>query len=72
MDEALVKQLKQRVEAELRQREVAFVEFWLTELKKIQAKRHRDLASLQTDFKGMLDRLETRLRSLKGSRDLYV
>jgi hypothetical protein len=72
MDEALVKQLKQKVEAELRQRELAFLEFWLQELKKIDAKRHRDLAALQTDVKGMIGRMETRIRSLKGGRDLYV
>ena len=72
MDEALVKQLKQKVEAELRQRELAFLEFWLQELKKIDAKRHRDLAALQTDFKAMIGRMEIRIRSLKGGRDLYV
>ncbi len=72
MDEALVKQLKQKVEEELRQRELAFVEFWLQELKKIDAKRHRDLAALQTDLKAMIGRMETRIRSLKGGRDLYV
>lgn len=72
MDEALVKQLKQKVEAELRQRELTFLEFWLQELKKIDAKRHRDLAALQTDLKAMLGRMETRIRSLKGGRDLYV
>jgi len=72
MDEALVKQLKQKVEAELRQRELAFLEFWLQELKKIDAKRHRDLAALQTDLKAMIGRMETRIRSLKGGRDLYV
>ncbi len=72
MDEALVKQLKQRVEEELRQRELAFLEFWLKELKNIDAKRHRDLAGLQTDLKGMIGRMETRIRSLKGGRDLYV
>ncbi len=72
MDEALVKQLKKKVEAELCQRELAFVEFWLQELKKIDAKRHRDLAALQTDLKAMIGRMETRIRSLKGGRDLYV
>ena len=72
MDEALVKQLKQRVEEELRQRELAFLEFWLKELKNIDARRHRDLAGLQTDLKGMIGRMETRIRSLKGGRDLYV
>ena len=67
MDEALIKQLKARVEEELRQRELALVEFWLQELKNIAAKRHQELAGLQADLKGFISRLETRLRTLKGS-----
>jgi hypothetical protein len=67
MDEALIRQLKNRVEEELRQRELALVEFWLTELKTIMAKRHKELAALQSDMKNFLNRMETRLRTLKGS-----
>lgn len=66
MDPALVKQLKQKVEEELRQREKALLEFWLEELKKIEARRHRDLAGLQTDLRGLISRMETRLSRLKG------
>ncbi len=66
MDEALVKQLKQRVEEELRQREMGFLEYWLEELKKIEAKRHKELAALQSDLRGLIGRMETRRRSLKG------
>ncbi len=68
MDEALVKQLKKRVEDELRQRELALLEFWLQEMKNILAKRHKELAALQTDLKSFLMRLETRHRTLKGER----
>jgi hypothetical protein len=67
MDEALIKQLKNRVEEELRQREVALLEFWLQEFKTIVAKRHKELASLQNDVKNFVMRMETRLRTLKGS-----
>lgn len=67
MDEALIRQLKNRVEEELRQRELALVEFWLQELKAIVAKRHKELAGLQTDLKSFVARMETRLRTLKGS-----
>ena len=67
MDEALIKQLKNRVEEELRQREVALLEFWLQEFKNIMAKRHQELASLQTDLKNFVTRMETRVRTLKGS-----
>ncbi len=67
MDEALVRQLKQRVEEELRQRELGFLEFWLQELKNIDAKRHKELAGLQSDLRTLIGRMETRLRGLKGS-----
>lgn len=69
MDPALLKQLKERVEGELRQRESALLEFWLMELRKIEAKRHRDLAGLQADIKGLMGRMETRLGRLKGGHD---
>ena len=68
MDEAaLIRQLKQKVDEELRQRELALLEFWLQELKTLDAKRHKELAALQTDLRNFLSRMETRLRTLKGS-----
>ncbi len=67
MDEALIKQLKNRVEEELRQRELALLEFWLQEFKNIMAKRHKELAGLQSDVKNFVARMETRVRTLKGS-----
>ena len=66
MDPVQLKQLKKKVEEELRQRELALLEYWLKELKAIEAKRHRDLASLQTDLRVLADRMETRFRRLKG------
>ncbi len=65
MDEALIRQLKQRVDEELRQREMGFLEFWLQELKAVDNKKHKDLAGLQTDVKKLIGRMETRLRTLK-------
>jgi hypothetical protein len=67
MDEALIRQLKNRVDEELRQRELALLEFWLQELKNIMAKHHKELAGLQSDVKSFIARMETRLRTLKGS-----
>ena len=67
MDEALIRQLKNRVEEELRQREVALLDFWLQEFKNIIGKRHNELAALQSDVKSFIARMETRLRTLKGS-----
>ena len=66
MDEAaLIRQLKQKVDEELRQRELALLEFWLQELKAMAAKRHQELAALQSDLKSFINRMETRLRTLK-------
>jgi hypothetical protein len=66
MDPVQLNQLKQMVEDELRQREMALLEFWLKEVKALEAKRHRDLASLQTDLRSLADRMDTRYRRLKG------
>jgi hypothetical protein len=66
MDPVQLKQLKQKVEEELRQRELALLEYWLKELQTLEAKRHRDLASLQTDLRILVERMSTRLRRLKG------
>jgi hypothetical protein len=66
MDEALLRQLRQRVEEELRQREIGFLEYWLEEVRKIDARRHQELAGLQSDLKGLIGRMDTRLRLLKG------
>ena len=66
MEEALLEQLKRRVAEELQQRELALLEFWLGELRKIEARRHHDLASLQSDLKAFMARLETRRQTLKG------
>jgi hypothetical protein len=66
MDPVQLKQLKQKVEEELRQREMALLEFWLKEVKALEAKRHRDLASLQNDLRTLADRMDTRYRRLKG------
>jgi hypothetical protein len=66
MDPNLVKQLQKKVEEELRQREVGLLEFWLYELKTLEGKGHRDLASLQTGIRNLVSRMETRLKVLKG------
>lgn len=68
MNEALVKQLREKMEQELRRREMEFVSFWLEELQKIDAKRHRDLAALQNDLKNLIGRLQNRLKILKTSK----
>jgi hypothetical protein len=66
MDEALVKKLKQHVEVELEKRELEFVAYWLDELLKIDAKRHKELAAFQNDFKNLISRMQNRLKNLRN------
>lgn len=66
MDEKLIRQLKSRVEAELRQQETALVEYWLAELKKIEDRRHQDLAGILTDLKALINRMQNRLKTLRA------
>jgi hypothetical protein len=68
MDEALVKKLKQHVEVELEKRELEFVAYWLDELLKIDAKRHKELAAFQNDFKNLISRMQNRLKNLRTSK----
>jgi hypothetical protein len=68
MDEALVKKLKQHVETELEKRESEFVTYWLEELIKIDAKRHKELAAFQNDFKNLISRMQNRLKHLRASQ----
>jgi hypothetical protein len=69
MDEALVKKLKQHVEVELQKRELEFVTYWLEELIKIDAKRHKELAAFQNDFKNLISRMQNRLKNLRTSKN---
>jgi|APIni6443716594_1056825.scaffolds.fasta_scaffold463442_2 hypothetical protein len=69
MDEALVKKLKQHVETELEKREREFVTYWLEELMKIDAKRHKELAAFQNDVKNLINRMQNRLKNLRSSKN---
>ncbi len=68
MDEALVKQLKQKIAGELRQREMEFITYYLEELLKIEGKRHQELAALQNDLKQLINRVQNRLKTLKTTK----
>lgn len=68
MDEATIKQLKQKIEAQIRQRELEFVTYYLEELQKIDAKHHKELAALHNDLKQLINRVQNRLKTLKSAK----
>ena len=68
MDPKLLKQINQRVQEELLKKEIEVVHYGLTELERLLEKRHQDLASLQLDLKGLIQKYQNRLKILKSSR----
>jgi uncharacterized protein involved in exopolysaccharide biosynthesis len=67
MDQALIKQINQRIKEELLKKEMETLRYALGEVEKIANKRHPDLAGLQTDLQGLVRKLQNRLQQLKVS-----
>jgi hypothetical protein len=65
MDKTVLAEMQKKVQREMVERERRLVEYWRAELEKIYQKRHRELASLQMDIKGLLDRMDNRIRTLR-------
>ena len=68
MDPELFKQINQRVQEELLKKEIEVVQYGLTELERLIEKSHQDMASLQVDLKGLVQKFQNRLKILKTSR----
>jgi hypothetical protein len=68
MDPELIKQINQRLQEELLKKEIETVQYSLAELERLMEKRHQDLASLQVDLKGLIQKYQNRLKQLKASR----
>ena len=68
MDPELFKQINQRVQEELLKKEIEVVQYGLTELERLIEKRHQDMASLQVDLRGLVQKFQNRLKILKTSR----
>ena len=68
MDPGLIKQINQRVQEELLKKEIEVVQYGLTELERLIEKRHQDMASLQVDLRGLVQKFQNRLKTLKTSR----
>jgi hypothetical protein len=64
-DKALWDQIKKRIQREMADRERQAVDYWKRELEKIYRRRHEGLAPLLVEMKGLLERMENRIRILK-------
>jgi len=65
MDQALIKQINQRLQEELLKKEIEVVQHWMAEVERILAKRHQDMASLQVDLSALDQKFQNRLKILK-------
>jgi len=65
MDQALMKQISQKVQEELLKKEIEVVQYWLAEVEKLPAKKHQDLGSLQVDLGHLIQKFQNRVRILK-------
>jgi len=70
MDKAFLEQMKKKVEAELRGRELEVVSFWKAELEKILRQKTDSLSSLQVELRNLLVRMENRLKTIKSHADV--
>lgn len=68
LDQALIRQMSERVQEELTKKEMETVHYWLGELDRILEKRHRDIASLQLDLTALRQRFQNRIKMLQSAR----
>ena len=64
VDQAFIRQMQKKVEAELVKKEREVLTYWRTELDKTIRRRHQDLAGLSGALADLLGRMDKRLGSL--------
>jgi hypothetical protein len=60
MNEKLLRELKKKFEVEMNKKEIEIVEYWKNEIESIYKKKYENLSSVQTDVKGLIDRMKNR------------
>jgi|YelNatPaOPRAMG01_1025707.scaffolds.fasta_scaffold04315_12 hypothetical protein len=65
IDRSVLAEMQRKVQKELAERERKALEYWKGELEKIYSKRHQNLSTLQLEIKGLIERMENRMRILK-------
>ncbi len=69
MDKAFLEQMKKKVDTELRTKEAEVIAFWKEEIEKILHKKTDSLSSMQVELRGLLTRMENRLKMVKRPSD---
>jgi hypothetical protein len=66
-DAAWAKEMKKKVEEELTKKEIETVLYWKGEMERILAKRPESLAAWQLEMQNLQQRMNNRIRVLKGA-----
>jgi hypothetical protein len=61
------KEMKKKVEEEMAKKEIEAASYWKGEIERILAKRPESLATFQIEIQNLLQRMNNRIRVLKGS-----
>ena len=64
IDPKLRRELTKRFEMETNKREVEITENWKKELEAVYKKKHESMNALLIDLKGLIDRMNTRIRTV--------
>jgi hypothetical protein len=60
MNEKLLRDLKKKFEIESNKREIEVVEYWKNEIESLYKKKYENLSSVQTELRGLMDRMKNR------------
>jgi len=60
MNEKMLRELKKKFEVEMNRKEAEIVEYWKNELESLYRKKYENLSSVQTDMKGLIERMRNR------------
>lgn len=64
INEKMMRELRRKFETEMNKKEIEIVDHWRKELETIYKKKFDNLAALQLDMKGMMDRMGNRVTIL--------
>ena len=64
MNPAFIKQMQEKVEKELAEKEKECLEYWRQELDAVVKRRHQGFAALENDLNRVIQKMSTRLSRL--------
>jgi len=67
IDQKFIRQMRERLESSLVQKEIEILEYWLGELTSLYDRRHQNIADLQVDIQNLCQKMKNRLKILRAT-----